>query len=365
MPILEELTTWITENEGTINDVLGGAVEGVGAIFNGFADAIKFVITNFEILKPLIYGVTAAIITQQIISWINGLYAAWTTATKTQTAAQVLLNIAVKANPFGVAATVIGLLIAAGMLLVQHWGVVKNAALVAWGGIKTALFSVWNFLSSVVTGIYNGISNVILGSWNGIKSAATNIWGGIKSVVTGAFNGIVTFFESAVGTVKTIFTTMGDGIAAAFKFAFEAVKIPINGLITMLNLVAHGIETLLNLAAKAINAIPDISIPSWVPVFGGSTFGIPDLPTVDIPDIPKLAEGGTITRKGTVMVGEEGPEFLDLPRGAKVTPLDKVKSESIVINVNNPTIFNERDAEKLGDLLVRYLKMKGIQPRGV
>ena len=35
-----------------------------------------------------------------------------------------------------------------------------------------------------------------------------------------------------------------------------------------------------------------------------------------------LAEGGNIEAAGRVLVGENGPEFLDLPRGAKVSPLD-------------------------------------------
>jgi len=37
---------------------------------------------------------------------------------------------------------------------------------------------------------------------------------------------------------------------------------------------------------------------------------------------PKLAEGGTIRRPGTVMVGEKGPERLHLPKSAVVEPLD-------------------------------------------
>ena len=32
---------------------------------------------------------------------------------------------------------------------------------------------------------------------------------------------------------------------------------------------------------------------------------------------------GNIVEEGRVLVGEKGPEILDLPRGARVTPLDK------------------------------------------
>jgi hypothetical protein len=46
----------------------------------------------------------------------------------------------------------------------------------------------------------------------------------------------------------------------------------------------------------------------------GSVFG-------SIGHIFGLANGGTLSSSGMVMVGEQGPELLNLPRGATVTPL--------------------------------------------
>ncbi len=48
-----------------------------------------------------------------------------------------------------------------------------------------------------------------------------------------------------------------------------------------------------------------------------------------ITKLPGLAEGGTITAKGSVLVGERGPEMLSLPVGASVKPLGA--SESVQI----------------------------------
>jgi hypothetical protein len=50
--------------------------------------------------------------------------------------------------------------------------------------------------------------------------------------------------------------------------------------------------------------------------------------------VPGLAEGGTTTSAGTVLVGEEGPELLTLPRGAEVRPLDKTGDTYVTMNVN-------------------------------
>lgn len=54
---------------------------------------------------------------------------------------------------------------------------------------------------------------------------------------------------------------------------------------------------------------------------------------------PKLADGGTISRPGQVMVGEEGPEILQLNRGASVIPLDRnVGSSSQPIYTDGGTL---------------------------
>jgi hypothetical protein len=52
-----------------------------------------------------------------------------------------------------------------------------------------------------------------------------------------------------------------------------------------------------------------------------------------------LARGGTLTSSGLVMVGEQGPEVLQLPRGASVTPniparLDNMAAGGTTIVVN-------------------------------
>jgi hypothetical protein len=154
--------------------------------------------------------------------------------------------------------------------------------------------------------------------------------------------------------------TIKDAAKKTWDFIYQAVKKPINMIIGLINKFIEANETMINSFATAINKIPSIKVPDWIPVMGGKEFGIPQIPTVKLPRIPALAQGGDIMQGGRVLVGEAGPEFLDLPRGARVTPLDQ---QGVVININNAKLFNEQDAEKLGHLITRYLKIKGVVPR--
>lgn len=59
---------------------------------------------------------------------------------------------------------------------------------------------------------------------------------------------------------------------------------------------------------------------------------------------PGLAAGGTILRSGTTMVGEHGPEILNLPRGSSVIPLSKsavqpIDFSSVGSGDGSPKIF--------------------------
>lgn len=102
----------------------------------------------------------------------------------------------------------------------------------------------------------------------------------------------------------------------AFQNVVNIVKAIWNGLLVV-------IKDPLNLIIKDINrfigGINKIKAPDWVPGIGGKS--------VNISKIPLLAKGGNVIQRGNVIVGDAGPELLELPAGAKVTPLTNNKGQ--------------------------------------
>ncbi len=115
------------------------------------------------------------------------------------------------------------------------------------------------------------------------------VFGGLIDFITGVFSGD---WEKAWNGIVNIF----EGIFSAVSNIFKA---PINFII-------NGINGL-------FASLGNLKIPDWVPIIGGTSF--------DLPQIPMLWKGGNIVEPGRVLVGEKGPEILDLPAGARVTPL--------------------------------------------
>lgn len=125
-----------------------------------------------------------------------------------------------------------------------------------------------------------------------------DIWNGTLKPV---FNGIIDFLTGVfTGNWKQAFEGLSNIVSGIFNGMISIVKVPLNIIIGVIN--------------KFIEGINKIKIPDWVPGIGGKS---PKIPT-----IPLLAKGGNIVEAGRVIVGDAGPEMLDLPAGARVTPLN-------------------------------------------
>ena len=136
-------------------------------------------------------------------------------------------------------------------------------------------------ISAVFEAAFQNLQNVM----DGFQTYLT----GLITFITGVFSGD---WGAAWEGVKGIFEGVVNTLGAVFK-------IPINAIIGLINGFIRGLNK--------------IKIPDWVPGVGGKG--------INISEIPLLAKGGDIQLSGAAIVGEAGPELVQLPRGAKVSPL--------------------------------------------
>lgn len=115
---------------------------------------------------------------------------------------------------------------------------------------------------------------------------------GISAVITavqGIFEGLITFIT---GVFSGNWAMAWDGVKQIFSSAFDALvelcKTPINAVISLINSAIGGLNKI------------KVTIPSWVPDWGGKEFGI------NLPTIPMLARGGFTN--GVSIAGEAGTE---------------------------------------------------------
>lgn len=152
-------------------------------------------------------------------------------------------------------------------------------------------------------GIWNNIKEVFSYIPDFFKDIFTTAWDNIKT----AFSPFVNFFSDLWASITEIFqkvgTVISDAITGSVKSAINTV---LDGAIGIIN----GFISAINKAISVINAIPGVKISK-----------------LDKIDVPQLATGGEIDARGSAIVGEAGAELVDLPAGAKVTPLTRTNGQ--------------------------------------
>lgn len=161
-------------------------------------------------------------------------------------------------------------------------------------GLKQGIENAWNaaagwFDERIIAPLKSWFSE----AWNSIKDFAFNAWIDIENVWSTASNW---FSDNVIEPIKNAFDTAFQKIKEFVESPFvnlgEFVKGVFNGVIDFLNGLLSGLTNGINSVINALNGI-SFSIPDWVPLFGGQSFGV-NLPNVSAPQIPLLATGAVI-----------------------------------------------------------------------
>ncbi|WP_406061239.1 phage tail protein [Streptomyces sp. NBC_01077] len=190
----------------------------------------------------------------------------------------------------------------AGSLIKTVWNGIKKAISTVVKAVATVIKTYVKIWKTVITTVMKAIKTVISTVWNGIKAVITPVVNWIKSAIPKAFSAVKDKMSSIWNGLKDIASRAFNGIKDGVKSPINAVIGLINGMIGSLNRVK-------------------VSVPGWVPVVGGKTFG------VNIPTIPMLATGGVVMpRHGGVpaILAEAGEAEAVLP----LSKLDRLLAQT-------------------------------------
>lgn len=174
----------------------------------------------------------------------------------------------------GPVAWVIAMIAAVAVAVALNWDTVKTKTIEIWSAVSAWLSEKWDWL--------NGIAQT---TWNWIKD---NIIGPV---------------QMAWDWLKNAWASIGDYLSKVWANIKETASKVWDGILKVIKTVINGVIKAINWMIQALNKIR-FTIPDWVPVLGGKSFGFN---IAQIPLLP-LAEGGIVTRPVTALVGEAGPE---------------------------------------------------------
>ena len=311
-PIIDEAAPAFIQFFKNLAPVIGNAVAFIVDDFiPTMQNVFKAISDNREIIGFFVVVLGTFLITVQTII----------TAVKAFTAAQLIFNTVMAANPIGIVITAVAIFTAAVIYLATQttffqdaWTTMTEIASEAWrifGEIFTAIGEgLVNFFSGLVENISESWNRMTDGIGKAIEAAGKfikRIWDGLVEGINTGIENIGSFFETTFNGVTNFFRGVINGYISMFESFFNFVIGGANGLIRALNRIR-------------------VSIPA-TPFTPGFTIGV-NLPLLDQLSIPRLAEGGIVmpTPGGILAnIGEGGqPEA--------VVPLDRFGSMGSTTN---------------------------------
>jgi phage-related protein len=176
------------------------------------------------------------------------------------------------------------------------WQAMTDGVTSAWKSFSAMFFAIIEAIGDFFTLIVTNIQ----GAWNtaveDISKVAEFLGNGIESV----FQSVGDFFGNILdGMLKGIKNFVNGGVSMFEGFANTVIR-GMNGLIGQLNKISF-------------------SIPDWVPVIGGKSFGF-NVPRLGEIRIPRLAEGGIVLpQPGGVLAN-----IAEAGQAEAVIPLDRL-----------------------------------------
>lgn len=353
---------WGTSWEG-VQAIVGQVMTNLNGVFQAVS---TFVSENLQPIMTGLAAVIAAVVIPAFAAWAIG--AATAAAATVIALAPVLLPLAA----IGVAA---GLLKAAwdtnfGDIqgkteavwsvvapifesifgeLARFWTEIQPLLAQAWDAITNKVRDAITLVSTVISAVMGAIDTAWQTNWGGIRDYVGTIWTAIELVVstvwtavqglitaglqlisgdwTGAWNTIQETTGTVLGNVQTLLVGILPQMAEAALNLGKAIFEGIVGALANLG------QALIDKIGAAIRSI-DLDF-GWIRISGsnGVSFNFPT-PSIPMPNlsIPGFAHGTNSAPGGLAIVGERGPELVNLPRGAQVIPTDRVGGVAIDYN---------------------------------
>jgi phage-related protein len=188
--------------------------------------------------------------------------------------------------------------------------IIQTALSSAWQLISGEMGNAWDTMKNLLDGILGKIKDAITAPIDGAKTKLGELWGDISTKAGDTWDALHKKFDDAKEGLKNVllwpFEQMRDAIGGIMSSVESNAKTPINDVIGGLNKVGGAVAGALRFVGEKLNI--------------GSLKGI------NFADLPRFAKGVTGFGGGMAVVGEEGPEIVNLPRGSDVIPNGKTRA---------------------------------------
>lgn len=247
----------------------------------------------------------------------------------------IALNV-VMAVAASVPLMIIVALVALGAALVLLWvkcETFRNIVTAAWEGIKAVTAAVWPTIKAILLAWFNAVKGIFMTYFNAYKTIVMAAIAVIKTtiatirtvvaVVVSAFEAVKSATSTAWNAVKSVITSAVDAIKSKVSSGFNALAGIVRGVVGAVRSAANAIKSAFQPILDIIQRIIDLAgrAVSALAAIGSAASKVASIPGKlgSIAGKAKFWASGTSYHPGGMaVVGERGPELVNLNRGASV-----------------------------------------------
>lgn len=324
LPILEKVTGFVKANLKPILIGLGAALLVLLSPIAAVVAALVLIYARFEVVRTVI-GAVIAFLLEQVVPRV-AIFVGYIVQQFSNLVGWVREHWAAISEAISHVVNVV-------RAIVEGFVAVILAAWRMWGDNLTTIASaVWSQIQLVVktaVDLIRGVIEFVLAIINGDWGKA---WDALLGIVKTVLGYIVGTIQNIVPTIVSLFSGAMELVVRAVKTGLEKAVGFFVGLPgrfaraagNLFGFIAENLKGALNAVIRVWNdfKIPSVKIGGWDPPGPGPKVPAFHTPEINFPNLPLLARGGTATRSGLAILGDDGPELVNLDAGATVTPLD-------------------------------------------
>lgn len=169
-------------------------------------------------------------------------------------------------------------------------------------------------------------------------------------------------FQLAYDKITGIFGGLGDFFSSVWTNISNGAKDGINWFLDKINSLIWRLEDGIN----GINSALSISIPSDVPVIGGTSFAL-NMPNINLPSIPRLTQGTAIPANYGEFLAVLGDNKREPEVVSPLSTIERAVSNAMKKNGNSGGdihIHLKVDEREIGRIAVKYSELERIRRGG-
>lgn len=319
--------------------------EDLSFVLNTSMKVAKGIKNNFGNIAPIIAGITGAFLAMKAVTGANNLLAAFggTNLAGFKNFLSMAGGIALIAKGFeelksgntNLGALLIGT--GAGLAAIEKVGLMKSGVI----GLVAAGFVELKEGNTNLAGLLFGVAGA-LGALN-IALTLTDTLSAPILIAIGAIGLAIMLIVTHLNTLQSAWSATWQGMKSIAESVINFIIGKINDFINTLNTPMKLIN---QITGTKLPTIPTIGYQHFAESSNGKSSGSKKLKAMQA-----MATGG-IAQGGLTLVGEKGPELLELPQGAKVTPNNQLNQA-----------LNQKTAQNFSSITDDYSKqVKQMQP---